>query len=121
MYCPCADKFKHPIKLQQLMEMKLHKSKHTKDKFMCCICEKDFSIQRIVYLKTCKDVLCEKCLVITTSITAKTNTNTNMKQCCPICNTSYTKADIIHLQETGTSFSTHNSVTTSTFTPFFKY
>lgn len=113
MYCPCADKHKHPIKLQQLMAMKLHKSKHTKYKFMCCICEKDFSIQRIVYLKTCKDVLCEKCLCITTS--------SSTKLCCPICNTPYTKADVIHLQETGTSFSTHNSVTTSTFTPFFKY
>lgn len=91
--------------------LKLIENKNNPDKFICGICEKDLSIQKIICLKTCGHVLCQKCLELICSKEEK----------CSICSTKFSPSEIIKLQETGTSFSTHNKVVTNSFNPFFKY
>lgn len=47
----------HQIKLRELIKLNM-KDNDTHDKFLCCVCSKELSAQKIVALKKCGDVLC---------------------------------------------------------------
>ena len=110
LYCPSSTK-QHSIKLKELITLKLIQSKNNEEKFVCSVCEKDLSIQKIVCLKACGHVICQHCLDIVCSKEEK----------CSLCGVKYSPSEIIRLQESGTGFSSHNKVVTNSFTPFFKY
>ena len=101
----------HNIKLKELINLILTKSKGNENKFMCKICENNLGIQKIITLKNCGHVMCEKCF----NLTCKKNEK------CNLCNTKFSPSEIINLQESGTSFSKHNNVLGSSFIPFYKY
>ena len=100
-------------KLDEIQENStmVNQSKNNEEKFVCSVCEKDLSIQKIVCLKACGHVICQHCLDIVCSKEEK----------CSLCGVKYSPSEIIRLQESGTGFSTHNKVVTNSFTPFFKY
>ena len=107
----CPSNKPHNIKLKELINLILIKSKNDENKFMCKICENNFGIQKIIALKNCGHVMCEKCFNLTCKKIEK----------CYFCNKKYSQSEIINLQESGTSFSKHNNVIGSSFVPFYKY
>ena len=107
----CPSNKPHNIKLKELINLILIKSKSDENKFMCKICENNFGIQKIITLKNCGHVMCEKCFNLTCKKSEK----------CYFCNKKYSPSEIINLQESGTSFSKHNNVISSSFVPFYKY
>ena len=110
LLCPNSNKL-HPIKLKDLIDIKLTESKNNNNKFVCSICEKELNYQKIICFKKCGHVLCENCL----------NLICKKDEKCNICNTKYLKEDIIYLQETGTAFSKHNNVSIKSYVPSYTY
>ena len=110
LLCPNSNKL-HPIKLKDLIDIKLTESKNNNEKFICPICEKELNYQKIICFKNCGHVICESCL----------NLICKKDEKCNICNTKYSKDNIIYLKESGTPFSIHNNVLIKTYIPFYKY
>lgn len=79
-------------------------------RFLCKVCKKELSYQKIVALYTCGEVFCKKCL----EITAKKDNR------CPSCSKAFSDFEIIDLKESGSGFSFHNSVETTKLNPYFK-
>ena len=82
-----------------------------KNKFICSICKKVLNIQKIIALKKCGHVFCFKCL----EDVCKGDEN------CPLCNTKFINSDKILLKFTGTSYSSHNKVTSQIYIPSYKF
>jgi nitric oxide synthase-interacting protein len=57
LQCPVKEN-NHFIKLKELINLKPMRSEET-DKFSCCVCSKDLSVQKIVALKKCGHVMCK--------------------------------------------------------------
>ena len=109
LFCPVGTK-DHIVKLRELTNIKLNKNEKG-DKFVCSICKKELSIQKIVTLKKCGHTMCKKCL----DVFCKKDS------LCIECNDEFNQNDIIILQESGTGFSMHNKVETNKLNPYFKF
>ena len=97
--------------MKDLIDIKLTESKNNNEKFICPICEKELNYQKIICFKNSSHVICESCL----------NLICKKDEKCNICNTKYSKDNIIYLKESGTPFSIHNNVLIKTYIPFYKY
>ena len=82
-----------------------------KNKFICPICKKVLNIQKIIALKKCGHVFCLKCF----------DDICKVEESCPSCNTKFIISDKIMLKFTGTSYSTHNKVTSKIYIPSYKF
>ena len=110
LFCPSCEK-KHQMGTKDYIELKLIPSiENPENKFMCSICEKILNIQKIIALKKCGHVFCLKCI----------EKFKNEKK-CQICSNKYNDIDIINLKSTGTSFSSHNNVTSKIYVPSYHY
>ena len=78
--------------------------------FICWICNKDLSFQKIIVLRKCGDVMCKSCFI----------TTCKKESVCSKCNMEFTDSDVIDLLESGSGFATHNNVQSTKLTPFFK-
>jgi len=108
LLCPFNEK-DHYIRLKDLSSLKISMNE-ADDKFVCKTCKKELSYQKIVALKSCGEVFCKKCLDITCK-------DANI---CPSCSKPFSETDVINLKESGTGYSSHNSVQTTKLNPFFK-
>jgi uncharacterized CHY-type Zn-finger protein len=79
-------------------------------RFLCKVCKKELSFQKVVALKSCGEVFCRKCL----ELTSKDYSN------CPSCSKPFSDFEVINLKESGSGYSYHNSVETHKLNPYFK-
>jgi nitric oxide synthase-interacting protein len=79
-------------------------------RFICCICRKELSFQKIVTIKSCGDVMCRSCFELVC--------RKDMQ--CSNCNKPIKNDDVITLMESGSGYSLHNSVETQKLNPYFK-
>ena len=111
LYCPACEN-KHTLGTKEFINLNLEIiNDDKKNKFICSICEKVLNIQKIIALKKCGHVFCYKCL----EDICKGDDN------CPKCNTKFINSDKILLKFTGTSYSSHNKVTSQIYIPSYKY
>ena len=111
LHCPaCENRHIMGSKEYINLNMKLIENEK-KNKFICSICEKVLNIQKIIALKKCGHVFCCKCL----EDVCKGDEN------CPLCNTKFIINDKILLKFTGTSYSSHNKVTSQIYIPSYKF
>ena len=111
LYCPACEN-RHIMGSKEYINLNMIiNNDDKKNKFICSICEKILNIQKIIALKKCGHVFCLKCL----EDVCKGDEN------CPKCNTQFIASDKILLKFTGTSYSSHNKVTSQIYIPSYKY
>ena len=111
LYCPSCEK-KHIMGSKDYINLNLETiNSEEKNKFICSICKKILNIQKIIALKKCGHVFCLKCL----------NDICKEDENCPMCNTKFINTDKILLKFTGTSYSSHNKVTSKVYIPSYRY
>jgi nitric oxide synthase-interacting protein len=111
LYCPACEK-KHIMGSKEYINLQMDiNNSENKNKYICPICKKVFNIQKIVALKKCGHVFCLKCL----EDICKDEEN------CPICNIKFIPMDKISLKFSGTSYSSHNKVTSKVYIPSYRY
>ena len=99
------------IDQEKIRKMKLIISNKIFIRFICCICSKELSYQKIITLKKCGDVMCKKCFEL---VCKKEST-------CSKCNSSFVENDLIELLESGSGYALHNQVQSIKLNPYFKY
>ncbi len=110
LHCPSCE-CQHLMGKKDFINLKLFPSKEDpENKFMCCVCENILSSQKIIALKKCGHVLCWKCK----------EKFCKEEEKCPTCEMKFIHSDVIVLESSGTSFSSHNKVTSSIYTPFYR-
>jgi len=58
LLCPVNEK-NHFVKLKELVSLNLKNSKSESEAFLCCVCHKELSFQKIIALKKCGHVMCK--------------------------------------------------------------
>ena len=111
LHCPaCINK--HIMGSKEYINLKLEvNNSEDNKKYICSICKKILSIQKIITLKKCGHVFCLKCL----DDVGKGEEN------CPICNVKYIQSDKISLKFTATPYSSHNKVVGKIYVPAYRY
>ena len=111
LYCPACEN-RHIMGSKEYINLNMNiNNDDKKNKFICSICEKVLNIQKIIALKKCGHVFCLKCL----DDVCKGDEN------CPKCNTKFISSDKILLKFTGTSYASHNKVTSQIYIPSYKF
>ena len=110
LFCPSCEK-KHFMGSKDYINLNMDINNSDEKKFLCLICQKALSIQKIIALKNCGHVFCLKCLE---DVCAK-------EKNCPSCNKKYMQKDKILLKSTGTPYSTHNNVIAEVYVPGYRY
>ena len=111
LYCPACEN-KHIMGSKEYITLNMNlNNDEKKNKFICDICKKVLNIQKIIALKKCGHVFCLKCL----EDVCKGDEN------CPSCNTKFISSDKIILKFTGTSYASHNKVTSQIYIPSYKF
>ena len=111
LHCPGCENC-HILGSKEYVDLNMNlNNDDKKNKFICSICEKVLNIQKIVALKKCGHVFCQKCL----EDVCKEDEN------CPKCNSKFISSDKIFLKFTGTSYSSHNKVTSQIYIPSYKF
>eukprot|EP00742_Colponemidia_sp_Colp-10_P004361 GILJ01004653.1.p1 GENE.GILJ01004653.1~~GILJ01004653.1.p1 ORF type:complete len:314 (-),score=52.31 GILJ01004653.1:145-1029(-) len=118
----CCPVNKHQLRLKQLIDVKMDLVDQSDDThvnatgpvsaftYQCYACKKSLNQQKISVLKSCGHVMCTACIT---------------KFClpegrCMVCNQKCKDKDVISLEESGTGFSSHNKVESSTYLPAFQ-
>ncbi|CAI2371699.1 unnamed protein product [Moneuplotes crassus] len=108
LLCPSHAADDHFLKLKNLIDLKIKLDSEEKE-FICPLCNKTLSQQKIGALKKCGHTMCLDCI---------------KKYClpdkaCTECSEKLKKKDVIFLKESGTSFASHNKVEAERYTPAF--
>ena len=111
LYCPACEN-RHIMGIKEYINLNMNTNNDEKNnKFICPICENVLNIQKIIALKKCGHVFCLKCFEDVFKV----------EENCPQCNTKFINSDKILLKFTGTSYSSHNKVTSHIYIPSYKY
>lgn len=102
----CPGSKPHPLKMKQIYKCDI---RSVGDRLICHACQKDLVFQKIAMIRTCGHVMCKSCI------------DTLCKdEICLVCSQHFrSKLDVIELETTGSSFTSHNDVEAKKYTPAF--
>ena len=102
----------HSIKFKKLVSVKLEENENSQ--FVCWICKKQLSYQRVSASKRCGHVCCKECITKLCKLDKDSD-----KYACSICSKKFNHKDIIDLKESGSAFASHSQVEAKVIKPTF--
>ena len=101
--CPASEKGHH-IRMKELYKAQICEVGSV---LACHVCRKELKFQKIVMSSVCGHVFCKKCSELDAASKKKEE---KKKTQCPVCGKMYKKEQLVQMQESLSSYSSHNNV-----------